>query len=83
MGFIRLLLILYWLVLLIRIIGSWIPMPPSGPMRSIYSFSYSLTEPVLRPLRNLLPPMRFGMVALDLSATIVFIVIGILLSYLR
>jgi YggT family protein len=82
-GILRLLLTLYWVILLIRILGSWIRIPPSGPVATIFRVAYDLTEPVLRPLRNILPPIRMGMMALDLSPIIVFIVIGILQSYLR
>ena len=59
---------------------SWIPVPPSGPIARLYSFSFQVTEPVLRPLRNAIPPIRMGAVGLDLSATVVFIVLLILLA---
>jgi YggT family protein len=73
----------YWVVLLVRVLSSWFPIPPSGPVAKIMGFVYDVTEPVLRPLRNLIPPIRMGAMALDLSPIIVFIVIGILLSYIR
>jgi len=41
---------------------------------------YALTEPVLRPLQGLLPPVRMGPAAMDFSPIIVFIVLGILLN---
>jgi YggT family protein len=34
---------------------------------------YSLTEPVLGPIRRVLPPMRLGGMGLDLSPIIVLI----------
>jgi YggT family protein len=80
MAIICILLSVYWVILLIRIRSSWFPVPPSGPVATAISFIYGVTEPVLRPLRNLLPPIRLGAVALDLSPIIVFIVIGILQS---
>jgi YggT family protein len=73
----------YWFLLLVRVLSSWFPIPRSGPVARVMGFVYDVTEPVLRPLRNLLPPIRMGAMALDLSPIIVFIVIGILLSYLR
>ena len=78
MGIICILLSVYWVILLVRILSSWFPIPPSGPVATAISFIYGVTEPVLRPLRNVLPPIRLGAVALDLSPIIVFIVIGIL-----
>ena len=82
MAIICILLSVYWVILLVRILSSWFPIPPSGPVATAISFIYGVTEPVLRPLRNLLPPVRLGGMALDLSPFIVFIVIGILQSYI-
>jgi YggT family protein len=38
----------------------------------------SVTEPVLRPLRAILPPVRLGGVGLDLSPLVLLIALGIL-----
>jgi YggT family protein len=78
MGIICILLILYWVILLARVVSSFFPIPPSGPVSSIVSVVYALTEPVLRPLRGLIPPIRMGAVGFDLSPIIVFVAIGIL-----
>ncbi|HXY72445.1 MAG TPA: YggT family protein [Actinomycetota bacterium] len=72
------LLALYWLILFIRILLSWFPPPGSGPLRTGYNLIYDLTEPVLRPVRGLLPPIRAGSMGLDLSPILVFIVIFVL-----
>jgi YggT family protein len=69
---------IYWLILLIRILMSWFPMPRSGPAATAARILYDLTDPVLRPLRNLIPPARMGMMAIDFSPIIVFIAIGVL-----
>ena len=57
-----------------RIILSWFPMPPGGAMASIFGVLYNITEPVLGPVRRLLPAV--GM--LDLSPIVVFIGIQII-----
>jgi YggT family protein len=76
------LLTAYWFILFARIILSWFPMPMYSTWFSrIHGIIYSLTEPVMRPFRNLLPPVRFGAVALDLSPIILFIVLAIVRSY--
>ena len=72
------LLTAYWIILLVRVFSSWFPAPTSGPVRSVLSFVWLVTEPVMRPVRGLLPSIRMGAVGLDLSPIIVFIVIGIL-----
>ena len=77
------LLVIYWIILFVRVLSSWFPIPPSGPIARGMSFVYEVTEPVLRPLRNLLPPIRMGAMALDLSPIIVFIVLSILIGSLH
>jgi YggT family protein len=78
MDVICILLTVYWIILIARVLASFFPIPPSGPVRSVVSIVYTLTEPVLRPLRALLPPIRMGAVGFDLSPIIVFVALGIL-----
>ncbi|QBI18126.1 YggT family protein [Egibacter rhizosphaerae] len=68
-------LTIYYIILLVRIILSWVPSLPDA-LRPVADFVYLLTDPVLRPVRGLLPPLRIGGVGLDLSPIIVFIVIS-------
>ena len=77
---IRAVLIVYELILVVRVFSTWFRVPHSGPLRVILNVVYDVTEPILRPLRRMLPPVRMGMVALDLSPIIVFIVISVVLS---
>lgn len=70
---------IYWLVLFVRIIASWFPPPRYGsPLAPVMRAVHALTDPILRPLRNLIPPLRAGFMAIDFSPIIVFIGIGIL-----
>lgn len=64
--FIRLAFTVFSLLLLARILMSWFNPDPSSP---IVRFIYSVTEPVLAPVRRILPPA--GM--LDLSPIVVLI----------
>ena len=43
-------------------------------------FSHRVTEPVIGPVRRVLPPVRLGGVQLDLAFTVVFIATLILRS---
>jgi YggT family protein len=70
----------YWLILFARIILSWFPPPRSPGARSVVSVIYDITDPILRPLRNLIPPVRMGAMAMDFSPIIIFIVIGVVRS---
>lgn len=67
---------LYSLLLLGRIILSWIPNIDRG--NAIVQFLYQVTEPVLEPVRRTIPPL--GMI--DISPIVVFIGLRILQSIL-
>jgi YggT family protein len=71
-------LLVYWIILLIRVLSSWFRPPMSGPIRTVLTLVYDLTDPVLRPFRGLIPPIRMGAMAMDLSPILLFIVIGVL-----
>jgi len=73
---------LFLLCLLGRMILSWFPSSGSGPMETVRSVLFAVTEPVLSPIRSILPPVRLGGIGLDLSVTIVFLVILVLLQAL-
>jgi YggT family protein len=79
------LLSIYWIILLTRIILSWAISlgwrpPYSGPLRTILDLIDAVTDPVLRPLRALMPPIRAGGVGLDLSPLIAFVILFVLRS---
>lgn len=64
---------LYLLVVLVRIIMSWFPPTPGTTYATVYEVFDNLTEPVLAPIRAVLPPFRMGVMALDLSPIVVFL----------
>ena len=71
-----LLTILYWLIL-IRALISWVNPDQYNP---IVQFLYKTTEPILYPVRKLLPlDFRFG---IDISPIIAFLAIMFLKSFL-
>ena len=70
------LLNIYIWVLIARAIISWVSPDPYNP---IVRFLYRVTEPVLRPVRNLLPMQGLG---IDLSPMIVLLVIYVLDRFL-
>ena len=70
---------LYTFVILARVLLSWIPLDRSNPIiDQIVTLLYDVTEPVLQPVRDLLPQ---GM-GLDFSPIIVFIGIRVLTGIL-
>lgn len=71
-----LLTIIYWLVI-IRALISWVNPDPNN---TIVQFLYKVTEPILEPIRRLLPlNFRFG---IDISPVIVILLIMFLKSFL-
>ncbi|MCA1693057.1 MAG: YggT family protein [Acidimicrobiales bacterium] len=70
----------YMIVLFARIIMSWFPIQPNSGLSSVYGFLYAVTEPILGPLRRIIPPLGMGGMGLDLSPLIVFFAIRILLG---
>ena len=78
-------LTIYLVVLIGRMIFSWIQAfarewHPSGILLVIAEGIFTITDPPLKLLRRFIPTLRLGMVALDLSFMILFIVILILLQ---
>jgi YggT family protein len=69
--FVQFMLLAVWLLVLGRMLMSWVD--PQG-RNSVSTFLISLTEPILAPVRRLLP--RSG--AIDWSGFVVLIVLGFL-----
>ena len=69
------LITVYLVVLFARAIFSWFPVPQGGAA-TLYRILMDLTEPVLAPLRRVIPPA--GM--FDLSFTVLIIFMFILRS---
>jgi len=71
------LLWLYTLVLIGRAVISWFPITPGTPLETVARVLERLTEPLLRPIRRILPPVRAGGMAIDLSIIIAILGLGI------
>jgi YggT family protein len=69
----------YLVVIFVRIILSWFPISPGSAMASIYNIVYAVTEPVLGPLRRMMPSVGFGGMGLDLSPIIVILALQLIL----
>ena len=52
-------------------------LPYGHPVRRLYDGLEKVIQPVLRPIRAVLPPVRLGSVALDLSPIIIILGIGL------
>ena len=74
-------MMLAWIIL--SYVAGYGRLPWGHPVRKFYDFLNNVMEPVLRPIRRVLPPLRIGTVALDLSPIVVFFGVAILKQLLR
>ncbi|MFG2487014.1 MULTISPECIES: YggT family protein [Streptomyces] len=56
---------------------------PGKAMVVVLEATYSVTDPPLKLLRRVIPPLRLGGVALDLSFFVLMIIVYILISFVR
>ncbi|MEU4163206.1 YggT family protein [Actinoplanes sp. NPDC026670] len=80
-------LLLVQLVLLVRVALDWSvmlagPAMPGSARAKALDVIYRITEPILAPVRKILPPLRVGGVSIDLAFIVVFITIGIIRAIL-
>ena len=68
----------YQLVILARIIMEYIPVSYDHPLARVRSVLRAVTEPLLAPLRAIIPAIRLGGVGLDLSPLILIVAINLL-----
>ena len=79
---------LYLFILFVRVVFDWIlalsrSWRPTGPLVVLLEIIYSLTDPPLRLLRRIIPPLRIGNFSLDLAFIVLVILIYVLISAVR
>lgn len=82
------LLLVFFLFLIVRLVVSWVMLfarqwRPTGVIAAGLELVFMTTEPPLRALRKVIPPIRMGNVNLDLGLLILFVVVGILMQVVR
>jgi YggT family protein len=75
-------------MLWVRFVVDWVQVfarswSPAGPILVLLEVVYSVTDPPIKALRRVIPPLRLGGVALDLSFIIVIIAAYVLLQVNR
>jgi len=75
----------YILILVLRALVSWIPGTTQlGPTaRQLLATLFKLTEPVLRPIRNLISPLRVGGMGVDFSIFVAIIALQLINGFIR
>ena len=78
-------LTIYLVILIGRMIFGWVQVfardwRPTGVLLVLAEAIFTVTDPPLKFLRRFIPQLRLGMVAMDLSFMVLFIVVLILLE---
>ena len=78
------LLFFFLLLLLFRLVMEWVfvlarSYRPAGAMAVVLEIVYSITDPPLRALRKIIPPLRLGGsgVSLDLAFIVLILLVGL------
>ena len=79
---------LYWLVLIARLVLDFVQIfarswQPRGFLLIIAEAVYSITDPPIKAVRRIVPPIRLGSIQFDLAFLIVFILVQILIGVFR
>ena len=78
-------LLVFLLLLVFRLVMEYVFLlarsyRPTGLVAAALELAYSVTDPPLKALRRVIPPLRIGQVSLDLGFIILFIVVRILMG---
>jgi YggT family protein len=81
-------LLVFLLLLIFRMVMEYVFMlarsyRPAGPVAIALELCYSATDPPLKALQKVLPPLRIGNISLDLAFLVLFSVVLILMSVVK
>jgi YggT family protein len=87
-GLVYIALLLFLVALIVRLVFDWVQMfarewRPRGAALVAAHAVYSITDPPLKVLRRLIPPLRLGGVSLDLGFLILFIAVSVAMGITR
>jgi len=76
---------IFLIVLIFRLVMDYVFMfarswQPHGFILVILEAAYSVTDPPLKALRKVIPPLRLGGIAIDLSFLVLFVIVNILIQ---
>ena len=79
------LLFAFFLCLIVRLVVDWVQVfarswEPRGPLLVLLEGVYTVTDPPIVALRKVIPPLRIGSVALDLSFLLVMLTVYLLMQ---
>ena len=82
----RFLLFLFFVVLLGRLVFDWVQAfarewRPRGALLVVAEAVYTVTDPPLKALRKVIPPLSLGAVRLDLAFLVLMLLTSVLMSF--
>ena len=88
LGVVADLVFIYIIILIVRLVLDYVQLfarswQPRGVVLVLAEVVYSLTDPPLKVLRRLIPPLRIGGVAIDLSLLVLIVALQLTASVLR
>jgi YggT family protein len=83
-----LVVLLFFIMLIGRLVLDWIQVfarqwRPQGPVLVIAEAVYSVTDPPLRAVRKVIPPVRLGQIQVDLAFTALFVLTVLVMNLVR
>jgi YggT family protein len=81
----HLVLLVFLVLLIFRLVMDYVFMlarssRPQGPFAIALELTYTATDPPIKAVRRVLPPLRVGNISLDLAFMVVFFVTIVLMS---
>ncbi|GHS86649.1 YggT family protein [Actinomycetota bacterium] len=82
-----LVVLVFFLLLLTRLVIDWVQVfarewKPTGVVLVLAEITYTVTDPPLRFLRRVIPPLSIGSIRLDLAFLVLMLICSFLLSLL-
>ncbi|WP_066285758.1 YggT family protein [Arthrobacter sp. B6] len=87
-GLVYIALLMFLVALIVRLVFDWVQMfarewRPRGPALVVAHAVYSITDPPLKVLRRIIPPLKLGGISLDLGFLILFIAVSVAMGITR
>jgi YggT family protein len=84
---VRFVVFLFFIILLGRLVLDWVQAfsrgwRPRGAMLIVAEVVYTITDPPLKALRKLIPPLTLGSIRLDLAFLVLMLLTTMLMSFL-
>ena len=78
-------LLFFFILLIIRVVMETVfnfarSYEPHGPALLILEFTFTVTDPPIKALRRVIPPLRLGQMSLGLAEPVLFIIVIVLMQ---